>query len=746
MKKGIIVIFTFLFVTNTHSQNIFSPTKLRTDLLLNTGVVSTGGISVNTSLSQDIVKDTNYQFAKVFNTQPHFDWLNAKNISKVTAWRVLVASSLQNLNNNIGDVWDSKKQSGSQNPVVFAGKPLVVGNIYYWKVQQWNEVGAVTSFSQPTAFYLAATDTVNFGAHAPLAAELQPPSKFINQMNGAYFIDFGKDAFSQLQLNLNSEKTDSIYIEVAEALGSNGDFLKSSPNIRYKKIGLYVQKGEQHYTLKWPVDAKRNSRNPIQMPAYIGEVFPFRYVRITGFAGSMNASSIKRKNIFYPFNNTAADFVSSDTVLNKVWELCKYSIKATSFSGFYVDGDRERIPYEADALINQLSHYAVDAEYNIARRSMAYLIFHPTWPTEWSLQNVLMAWNDYIYTGDKSFIQKYYTELQQKILMPLARQDGLISTLEQKQTKEFLETIHITKAFDGKKDLRDNVDWPVVERDGFVFCNYNAVINAFYYKNLLLMHQIALLVGNKADAQLYSQKAKQVYDTYQKLFIDPTSGLVKDGDTTTHVSLHGNMFALAFGLVSKQNMASVITYIKSKKMACSVYGAQFLLDALYDAGEAKYALELLTATDQRSWYNMIKTGATISMEAWDKVYKPNLDINHAWGAAPANIIVRKLMGVQPLNPGADTISIKPQLANLQFAKLKTNLIKGEVTIDYRHDADKEVYQLSIPSGTLAMLDIRSNYSNTIIKVDGKKMNLPFVDGVYKINHLLGGNHTIELSK
>ena len=256
------------------------------------------------------------------------------------------------------------------------------------------------------------------------------------------------------------------------------------------------------------------------MPAYIGEVFPFRYVRISGFVGSVNDSSIKRKIIFYPFNNTAADFVSSDTVLNKVWELCKYSIKATSFSGFYVDGDRERIPYEADALINQLSHYAVDAEYNIARRSMAYLIFHPTWPTEWSLQNVLMAWNDYIYTGDKSFIQKYYTELQQKILMPLARQDGLISTLEQKQTKEFLETIHITKAFDGKKDLRDNVDWPVVERDGFVFCNYNAVINAFYYKNLLLMHQIALLVGNKADAQLYSQKAKQVYDTYQKLFID----------------------------------------------------------------------------------------------------------------------------------------------------------------------------------------------------------------------------------
>jgi len=131
-----------------------------------------------------------------------------------------------------------------------------------------------------------------------LAAEIQSPSKFINLKNGDYFIDFGKDAFSQLQLHLNSDKSDSIYIEVAEALTNSGDFLKSSPNIRYKKIGLYVQKGEQNYTLKWPVDAKRNSRNPIQMPAYIGEVFPFRYVRITGLCWQYECIFDKKKNYF----------------------------------------------------------------------------------------------------------------------------------------------------------------------------------------------------------------------------------------------------------------------------------------------------------------------------------------------------------------------------------------------------------------------------------------------------------------
>ena len=85
-------------------------------------------------------------------------------------------------------------------------------------------------------------------------------------------------------------------------------------------------------------------------------------------------------------------------------DFCKFSMKATSFCGYYVDGDRERIPYEADAFINQLSHYAVDAEYGIARGSMKHLLFNPTWPTEWTLYNIFMAWYDYLYTGDLSLI------------------------------------------------------------------------------------------------------------------------------------------------------------------------------------------------------------------------------------------------------------------------------------------------------------------------------------------------------
>ena len=41
----------------------------------------------------------------------------------------------------------------------------------------------------------------------------------------------------------------------------------------------------------------------------------------------------------------------------------------------------------------------------------------------------------------------------------------------------------------------------------------------------------------------------------------------------------------------------------------------------------------------------------ISWEAWDLKYKLNQDWNHAWGAAPANLLPRYVLGAEPLEPG-----------------------------------------------------------------------------------------------
>ena len=81
---------------------------------------------------------------------------------------------------------------------------------------------------------------------------------------------------------------------------------------------------------------------------------PFRYCEIENYTKPLTTTDIVRESVHYPFDESASFFESNNDILNQVWDLCKYSIKATSFLGIYVDGDRERIPYEADALINQL--------------------------------------------------------------------------------------------------------------------------------------------------------------------------------------------------------------------------------------------------------------------------------------------------------------------------------------------------------------------------------------------------------
>lgn len=750
-----IKVLTFIFISFTlitNAQTLSAPYRLRCNFLLHTEKVSQDGIEKHITLEAAVKQKNKYQFPVIYGDQPVFNWEIVSSITQNTAWRILVSSSSQLLDKNRGDYWDSKKVPSKTTRAVYNGKSLEPGKMYYWKVAVWNENDKKTSYSRNAAFFLNPRDASDQVSHYPLSAVIQEASVIVKKNNGDWFLDFGKDAFSQLHLHLSSPVDDSIWIVAGEAVRDDNHIQKTGRNIGYIKKGLFVKKGIHDYFVEWPVNEKRNSRNPILMPEYIGEVFPFRYVGIENFKGNIDKKSVRRKTISYPFEDRLSSFISSDTVLNQVWDLCKYSMKATSFTGYYVDGDRERLPYEADALINQLSHYAVDPEYSMARRSMAYVLFHPTWPTEWSLQNVLLAWNDYLYTGDDSFIKKYYPELQKKILMPLAGSNGLISTRTNKQTPEFLESIHITKDFDGKHGLKDNVDWPQVgdyiggekeyggETDGFVYNDYNSVVNAFYYRDLVLMEKIALVLHKTNDAKFYKQKAEQIYQSFQQVFKNAKTGLVKDGDKTDHSSLHANMFALAFGLVPKGDIEKVTAFIKTRKMACSVYGAQFLLDALYDHNEGGYALSLLNATTQRSWYNMIRSGSTITMEAWDQLYKPNLDWNHAWGAAPANIIVRKLMGVEPLSPGFDTFQIKPQFGSLTFAELKTPTIKGEIFVSFKKSDTENVMNVIIPGGATAIVYVPYDSSKPDLFIDGKMSSAKPQKGFFVIKNVSAGKH------
>ncbi|MEA2707423.1 MAG: alpha-L-rhamnosidase [Phycisphaerales bacterium] len=510
------------------------------------------------------------------------------------------------------------------------------------------------------------------------------PTRIVKKAGGHFFVDFGRDAFGWLQLEIDSPDAREVEIHLGEKSTAD-ETVDRMPGgtIRYVATKLFLEPGRHSYRVQTPANKRNTSVAAIRVPEKFGVILPFRYVEILNSPVEIVAANVRQQILIYPFDDHASRFASSDENLDAIWDFCKYSIKATTAFGIYVDGDRERIPYEADAYINQLAHYGVDREYALARHTHEYLLKNPTWPTEWKQHSVLMAHADWMYTGDVESIRRNYQVLKkEKTLLAHARADGLLDTSK----------------------LRDIVDWPAGERDGYVMSPVNTVVNAFHYRTLVLMSEMAAAIGEQQDAARFADESRRVLAAFNQKLYDEQQGVYVDGEVGPaheHASLHANLFALAFGLVPEQRKPQVIAFIKSRGMACSVYPAQFLLESFFESGEAEYALSLITSDGDRGWRNMLRAGSTITLEAWDIKFKPNLDWNHAWGAAPANILPRYVLGVRPLEPGFAKMIIQPQLGPLTQVEGKVPTIRGPVRV--KVDAAKRRMEVDIPKNTTARI-------------------------------------------
>ena len=91
------------------------------------------------------------------NTSPRLSWSiideNNTRGQKQTAFQILVASSASNLNDNIGDMWDSGKTKTNKSVNnEYAGKPLTSAKQYFWKVKIWDATGNPSDWSENGIF------------------------------------------------------------------------------------------------------------------------------------------------------------------------------------------------------------------------------------------------------------------------------------------------------------------------------------------------------------------------------------------------------------------------------------------------------------------------------------------------------------------------------------------------------------------------------------------------------------------
>jgi len=84
--------------------------------------------------------------------KPRLSWIveSSERGQFQTAYQIIVSSSRQKLDNNIGDLWDSGKvQSNETTQITYAGKPLSSRIVCWWKVRVWDKYGRPSEWSEP---------------------------------------------------------------------------------------------------------------------------------------------------------------------------------------------------------------------------------------------------------------------------------------------------------------------------------------------------------------------------------------------------------------------------------------------------------------------------------------------------------------------------------------------------------------------------------------------------------------------
>ncbi|MDO4473069.1 MAG: family 78 glycoside hydrolase catalytic domain [Eubacteriales bacterium] len=602
------------------------------------------------------------------------------------AWKVLDADNIYigNDTTSIGTSYYTARRDNLNGTVYPAGWTQAGYNASAWSVPTKNSVFSRTVFESVQIENMKHYEVI--------------PQSVTKSGSGNYLIDFGKEFVGSLQLSGDFSKNTSITIEYGEELNSDG-------SVKYN-----LNTGNK-YQEKWTLKAGNQTLAGIGMKT-------FRYVMIRGLYSDISVDNIRGLSLRQEFNDEKSDFDSSNSVLNDLYDMVKHTSKVTNQDVYVDTQNRERRPYEGDAFITALTSYSFSDASPSAKFSAEYLLNNTTWPAEYSIYNIMLVYENYLYTGDIRDLEESYQLLKKK-------------TLEQyyDSSQGLMKTVSVGDA----SGQRIMVDWPNSEIDGYRISDsyYNTVFNAVCVGGYADMAEIAKVLGHTQESSYYQNLSDTIKkNMIQKMYNSSTGefydGLDSGGYIVEHSAQHATAYAMAFGVYADQAMADAMyASIESDgEVKMSVYGTYFLLQGLYRTNHGELARQIMSNSEDvkgvKSWgYMMYGLGATTTSEAWNSSLKANMSLCHPWGSVPASMLIRGMFGIRPTTAGFDTFQVKLQPGGLSSASTKVPTLKGTIEVSYSLNGNGEIAgNITVPPNSTGTLLIPvSNQADTIM-IDG----------------------------
>ena len=322
---------------------------------------------------------------------------------------------------------------------------------------------------------------------------------------------------------------------------------------------------------------------------------------------------------------------------------------------------------------------------------------------EWGSSFIIVPWQQYLFSGDVSLINRYYEQMKKYI------------TFLDASAKENILNIGLGDWYDmGPKEPWGSQLTPVA-----------FTATAIYFYDYQIMSQMAKAIGKTVEAGSFELKADAIRQSFNKEFYHPENGTYSTGSNTTFA------MPLFLNIAEPQNRKILIDKLvadirkNGNSFTSGDIGYRFLLKALAMEGYSNVIFDMNNQSERPGYGYQLKMGATSLTEKWNAGVGSFGSQNHFMLGQINEWFFHDLVGIGVEADGAGYRKsiIKPMVVgDLTWVKGSYQTVSGLISSEWKLEKDKFSLDVDIPANTNSIIYIPANNDSEITE-SGKQAKL-----------------------
>jgi alpha-L-rhamnosidase len=455
----------------------------------------------------------------------------------------------------------------------------------------------------------------------------------------------------------------------------------------------------------------------------------FRYLEIDSPGEPLAASQIAAltRHAAMP-SEPPPTFATDISMLDAVWALCAHSSLYSCHEQFVDTPTRQKGQFLSDAVNESEAVMYAYGEQNLSWQGLRDFARSQArfWPDgrvndvypdgsgavdipdftelypEW-------LWRYYLKTGDSATVQQYHSVVA-KISDYVWRAVDPVTGL-------------VTRLPGGGTDYQYGlVDFPPEGRYGYdMGTAARTTVNVLAVNVFNRAADIAFLSGDTHGVALQQTRSAALTSAINSrlvrtdgVYID---GLEANGSPSPHASQHASAFALAYGLVPVDKVATVGAHVADLGISMGPDNGLTLLRALHNGGREADLVRALTNPKVPGWAQIVASGGTFTWEDWVPSDLIGDSMSHGWGSSAMVAMAEALLGIEPLAAPGDqagvSLRITPPRAGLRRASGSYPTVAGVVGVAWRRSSGAFDIRVTLPPNSSALLTIPTLRPTTV---------------------------------